>query len=153
VFNGCGGPAEPTGFPKLVRPVTIKVHKNGEPLSDVTVILHPKDTMLPFLMTGKTGADGVATIRTSRNTYSRPGAPVGKFLVQLTEVIEVDMQGFAAETSRELTAWSREYDRRMDALRRFSKALDSADSSPLEMDITSSVAAEFDVTKYASPKK
>lgn len=162
LFSGCGGPAKPADFPKLVRPVTIKIHKDGTPLSGVMVSLHPKDTTLPFNISGLTGADGVATLQTSRNTYIKAGAPVGIFLVQLTEMIEVDMSNFKGEvqkkvlegieldipaSSRAFVAWEREYDRRADVLRKIPKALTN-DKSPLEIGVTSSMSIEFDVAKY-----
>jgi len=164
LFNGCGGPAKPEGFPDLVRPVTVKILKDGTPLSDVSIALHPKDSALTFTISGKTGANGIATLQTARNTYSRPGAPVGKYLVQLTEVVEVDMSSFAVPVQKRVVdgveievpsgtvdvmmARTREYDRRADAARRFSKVLGSANQSPLELEITASCAAEFDVGKY-----
>jgi len=164
VFNGCGGPAKPSDFPKLVRPVTVKVLKDGAPLSDVTVSLHPKGSMMSFDISGRTGADGVATLQTSRNTYIRPGVPEGKFAVQLNETINVDMSDWKVPTMTRIVdgeeiripsdspqvaeATSKEFTRRADALRRFSKALTSS-ASPLEMDISSApVAIEFDVSKY-----
>jgi hypothetical protein len=165
LFTGCGGVKKPEGFPNLVRPVTIKIHKNGEPLSDVSVILHPKDSMMPFNISGRTGADGVTVLQTSRNTYIKAGAPVGKFLVQLTEEIDVDMSDFKSgsqkkvlgggveieipkNTAASLNARVKEFNRRADALRRFPKVLTSTDKSPLEIEITSSTTVEFDVSKY-----
>jgi len=49
-------------------------------------------------------------------------------------------------------AWAAEDHEGLDATRQFSRVLDST-ASPLELDITSSVAVEFDVAKYASPTK
>ena len=162
VFNGCGGPAKPADFPDLVRPVTIKIHKDGTPLSGVSIILHPQDSTLPFLIAGQTGENGIATLKTSRNTYIKPGAPVGKFLVQLTEPIEIDMSDFKVPTRTRIVdgiefesvseaareAWSIEYHKRTDAVRKFSKVLGSTES-PLWVDVASATAiVEFDVSKY-----
>jgi len=171
VFNSCGGPAKPEGFPTLVRPVTVKVHKDGEPLSDVMVILHPKDSSLSFVISGQTKADGVAILQTSRNTYTRPGSPVGTFHVQLVEKVSVDMSDWKWEGSpprsprgvlmddmpqpvsqQRRDAEDEEYTKRVNAARRIPIDMANPDS-PLEIDISASVAAEFDVSKYASPKK
>ena len=166
-FHGCGGPAKPADFPKLVRPVTVKIHKGGEPLSGVSVSLHSKDigSGLAFSISGRTGANGMATIQTSRNTYSKPGAPVGTFIVQLSETVEVDMsdwkwqgtpqqnlsddtQIFRGITPQELDAQTKEFDKRADAARKIPKILTGAES-PLELDISAApVTAEFDVSKY-----
>ena len=164
LFGGCGGPAKPAGFPDLVRPVTVKVHKDGVPLEGIMVSLHQKGETLPFNISGLTRTDGVATLQTSRNTYVKPGVPVGTFVVQLSETIEVDMSDFRAPTQTQVVdgvevpdsgytrraaeARAMEHDRRVDALRKIPKAMSSTDQSPLEIEITSSGTFEFDVSRY-----
>ena len=151
VLNGCGGgPAKPADFPDLVRPVTIKIHKGGTPLNNITVILHSKDAALQYLVTGVTGSDGVATIQTSRNTYGAPGVPAGKYLVQLTEVLNVDLAPLGMDvTPQQEAAWTKEYNEKADKIRSFSKVLTKAGTTPLEIDVASSPATvEFDVSTY-----
>ena len=150
VLNGCGGVPKPEDFPDVVAPVTVKVHRDGSPLRGVTVILHSKEAAASFLVTGETEASGVATIVTSRNTYTKAGAPKGKYLVQLTEVFNVDMPTLSMDaTPEQEAAWQKEYNEKADKVRSFPKALSRVASSPLEIDITSApVAVEFDVTKY-----
>ena len=163
LLSGCGGPAKPSDFPNLVRPVTIKVHKDGVPLDGIMVLLHPKDASVSVTSSGLTGSDGVAVLQTSRNTYIKPGVPAGTFLVQLSESIQIDMSDFKAPRQQtrivegvELVvstsvsareAWEMEYNKRVDAQRQFSKILGSSES-PLEIEITSSGAFEFDVSQY-----
>ena len=148
---GCQkGPRKPEGFPDLASPVTVKIHHSGAPLSNVTVNLYSKGSTLDFLVTGVTGPDGVATIQTSRGPYVKSGVPTGKYLVQLTEVIKVDIAPPAMDASdREMAAWQKEFDEKAARVRSFPKVLNSAGSSPLEMDVNSApVDVEFDVSKY-----
>ena len=155
VFQGCGGPAKPTDFPDLVKPVTIKVHKNDVPLQDVTVILHQKETELPFLITGRTDKNGVAMIKTSRNTYVQPGAPKGTFCVQLTEFLMIDIDPLPRDATRQQEiVWEKKYQEEAARIRTFPKILTSAADSPLEVNITTSpVVVEFDVSKYLDPSR
>jgi len=150
LFCSCGGVKKPEGFPDLVKPVTVKIHKSGVPVSNVTVNLYSKGSSLDFLVTGVTGSDGVATIQTSRGPYVQSGVPTGKYLVQLTEVIMVDIAPPAMDaTDREMAAWQKEFDEKADLVRSFPKVLNSVGNSPLEMDVASApVAVEFDVSKY-----
>ncbi|MCL2117752.1 MAG: hypothetical protein FWH27_04900 [Planctomycetaceae bacterium] len=100
-------------------------------------------------ISGKTGTNGVATLETSRASYTQPGAPVGQYRVQLAEELNIEMRELPGDApGAEITAWKKEYEEKADKLRSFPKALNSADKSPLEMDITASVAAEFDVSTY-----
>ena len=148
--SGCGGVKKPEGFPDLIRPVTVKIHNGGQPVSNVTVNLYSKGTSLNFLVTGVTGTDGIATIETSRGPYVQSGAPAGKYLVQLTEVIMIDIPPPAMDaTEREMAAWQKEWDEKANKVRSFPKVLSSAGTSPLEMDVASpSTTVEFDVSKY-----
>ena len=150
LYCGCGGVKKPEGFPDLVKPVTVKVHSDGKPLSGVTVNLYFKGSSLNFLVTGSTGADGVATIQTSRGPYIQPGAPAGKYLVQLTEVLNVEIRPPAMDaTEQENLAWQKEFDEKAAKIRSFPKSLSSAGTSPLEMDVTTGpVNVEFDVSKF-----
>ena len=154
LFPGCGGGKKPAGFPDLIRPVAVKVHKDGQPISGVTVILHTKDPAAGFRFTGlqtsgKTGADGVATLETSHSSYTASGVPAGTYRVQLVETLNIDIRELSLEASgAEVAAWRKEYDEKAEKLRSVPKTLNSTDNSPLEMDINTSGTIEFDVAKY-----
>ena len=149
LFGGCGGVKKPKGFPDLVRPVTVKVLKEGQPLNNIKVVLLPREQELNFRVAGDTNANGVATIQTSRNTYSQSGVPVGKYVVQLVESIAVtDMRPFP-ENDAAIAAWTREYDAKLAAIRTIPAILASETDSPLEIEILKSpVTLEIDVAKY-----
>ena len=146
---GCG-PSAPKDFPKLVRPVTVKLHKGGEPLKDVTILLTPKEQAYNCYIGGDIGPDGVAALSTSRGTYTKPGVPAGKYRVQLTEALRVDIVPFPMTgTEQQQAAWTKEYDTKLDAMRTFPKILADPDKTPLEIEVVSSpVAVEFDVSQY-----
>lgn len=150
LFVSCRGVPEPEDFPAVVKPVSVKILKGDKPLAGITVVLHSKGSSLHYFISGETGADGVATIQTTRGTYAKPGVPAGKYLVQLTEPLEVAVESLSMDaTQQQQDAWQKEYDRKLDAIRSFPKALSSATGSPLEMEVASPpVAVEFDVGKY-----
>lgn len=150
LFVSCNRVSEPEGFPDLVQPVTVKIVKDGSPLSGITVVLHSKDSALNYLVSADTGSDGVATIKTTRGSYSKSGVPKGKYTVQLSEPLSVDMPSVSMDASEaEQNAWQKEYDDKLDAIRTFPKVLNSIAKSPLEINVDSPpVNAEFDVSKY-----
>lgn len=149
LFVGCGE-SKPDGFPALVNSVSVKIVKGGQPLSDVSVSLFLKDSTSDCLVSGNTDAAGVAVISTSRGTYIKKGAPVGKYLVQLREVVKVDMPGLSMDaTPAQEATWTKEYTAKLDAARIIPKALTNGTESPLEIEISQApVAVEFDVSKY-----
>jgi len=150
LINGCGGVSKPEGFPNLVRPVTVKLHKDGVPLNGISVILHSKGSDLHYTVSGQTGANGVATLQTSRGTYIMPGVPTGKYLIQLSEAFQVDIRQLSMDaTPQEAVAWQKEFDEKADKLRSFPRILGHVVNSPLEIEVASSpVAVEFDVSQY-----
>jgi len=146
---GCGGVKKPEGFPSLIRPVTVKIHKGGTPLNDITVVLFPQGSSSDLFIAGTTGPNGVATLRTERGTYSQQGVPVGKYLVQLNEAVKVEIRDLSMDaTPQESAAWEKEYNEKMDKARSFPRIYSDVAKSPLEMDVSSSpVSVEFDVSK------
>ena len=149
LLGGCGGPRKPEGFPNLVHPITVKVLKDGQPLSNVKVVLLPREPELNFRVAADTNASGVATMQTSRNTYSQTGAPEGKYVVQLVESIAVkDIRPYP-ENDAEVPAWIKEYNAKLAAIRTIPAILASETDSPLEVEILKSpVTIEIDVAKY-----
>ncbi len=84
----------PAGIPELL-PVTVTVMKDGAPLAGANIGLYPTDsaafTKAPGVLafTGKTGDDGVATIKTICGKYVGEGVPQGSFRVTVAKLPNV----------------------------------------------------------------
>ncbi|MDR3232053.1 MAG: DUF4198 domain-containing protein [Planctomycetaceae bacterium] len=82
IVTGCSSKVPP-GFPKKLKPFSVKVLHEGKPLAGTAVSLFSEGGG-NFLVGSVTDADGVAAMKTSLNAYSQTGAPPGTYKCALT---------------------------------------------------------------------
>ena len=79
LFFGCG-PKRPSDMPKLY-PCTITVTKGGEPVVEADILLTSPGIPPSLVTTGRTNAQGVATMSSIYGNYYERGAPAGELTV------------------------------------------------------------------------
>lgn len=95
-FSGCGEKA-PDGFPATV-PFSVKVMKDGAPVVEANVRLVSSGGH-SLAVSGKTNSSGVAQMSTISGSYSRKGAPEGKYTVLVDKPLIVDTSDFGPPPS------------------------------------------------------
>ncbi|MGL4942639.1 MAG: carboxypeptidase regulatory-like domain-containing protein [Thermoguttaceae bacterium] len=96
---GCGQ-KYPDGFPKLY-PISLTVTQEGKPLAGATVVLSSPESTLQWTIGGVTDERGVAPLWT-HGQYK--GAPVGRFKVTISKVVNEGEAEYIAALDREDTA-------------------------------------------------
>ena len=90
ISTGCNQARRPNNLPKLY-PCSITITQDGQPASDVLVSLY--DQSGQWAISGKTGEDGIAQIKT-HGQFS--GAPSGEYVVLLDKSETEGGRDFAA---------------------------------------------------------
>ena len=88
VCFGCGQPKIHKEF-KNLTPVSIVVTDGTQPLKGVSVTLSRRTSQGAYACTVLTNHEGIAQIRSIRNSYSVNGIPAGKYSVVLFKVVEL----------------------------------------------------------------
>jgi len=83
VLVGCGGPQRPAGFPALFL-CEITITQGGQPLVGADVRLMPESGSADWIISGKTGSNGVARVSTHGKF---DGAPEGTFKVLVSKTL------------------------------------------------------------------
>ena len=127
---GCSRNDGLDGLPRLV-PVTLTITQEGVPLSDAAVWLSDMSGDVQISVGGTTNSEGTVVLLTHG---LHRGAPLGKYKVMVMKaetVANPNMPPGSGETLYSLVA--RQYTQ--------------PDTTPLELDITESLTATFDVGK------
>ena len=133
VVSGCSDSSRPADLPPLF-PCTVLVTQGGVPLGDAIVELRPEDAQ-KYRPTAITNAEGKAVM----GTYGYPGAPVGKYKIVVSKIIEDNVVDRIDEFGKRVVMSRDRYQVVED---RFSKP----ETSPHEIEITSKrVQTEIDV--------
>ncbi|MDR1960180.1 MAG: DUF4198 domain-containing protein [Planctomycetaceae bacterium] len=74
---GCSSKQVPDGFPKKLTRFKVTLLYEGKPVEKASIWLYPDNAK--YHVNAITNANGVASMETTINVYSRPGAPTGKF--------------------------------------------------------------------------
>lgn len=142
--SGCGKTDRPDDLPKLY-PTKITIKMDGQPLEGANVNL-VSDSNTRWLVSGKTGSNGVAEILT-HGKFS--GAPVGDYAVCVTKVHWED-----GPTSKlpmpsnpfEQTAYRRRVENEKKEYPVVEASFGSQQTTPLKMEVTTGKnAQEFEV--------
>ena len=88
--------------PKNLHPVTITVMNGTQPVEGVAVTLSGRSSQGAFACTGLTDSQGVAKIRSLRNSYAVRGVPAGTYRVALDKLPELPAELTPHETDKEL---------------------------------------------------
>ncbi|MGL4944214.1 MAG: hypothetical protein ACRC46_13615 [Thermoguttaceae bacterium] len=86
VCSGCGGQPLPPGFPTNLVPCEVTVTKGGSPMDEADILLVANSgEQGAWVVSGRTSAQGVATIYTTCVGVSKLGAPVGGYKVVINK--------------------------------------------------------------------
>ncbi len=135
VAVGCG-PKKPADMPETY-PFKVKIVDGSKPIADVQVqMLWEKNSVV----TGVTGADGVAEMKTTLQKFTTKGAPEGEFRVLCTKDPKVDHwktdQERAEMSSGEAAAYMKEWQAKCDELpREIPKVWKDFDKTPLKASV------------------
>lgn len=145
-----GGPA---GFPKVVH-CQVVVTDGGSPLEGVTVGLLPDNPTGSLVLSGKTDALGIATVRSMLGSYSKDGAPEGSYTVTLSKVASVDLPTVSSQeeydrlTPEQRANMEKEQLKAIEAARIVPEHLGNS-QSPLKLQVDSSGGRlEVDIKDY-----
>jgi hypothetical protein len=79
VILGCSSKNIPEGFPAKLVKFSVTILHDGKPVENVAVWLYSDNADAKYHVNATTNADGVASMKTSINMYSKTGAPSGVF--------------------------------------------------------------------------
>ena len=152
---GCGGGGNVPAELRNLVPASVTVMNGTQPMMDVQVILLAKAGQGAYACTGITGNDGVATIQSSRGSYTGNGVPEGTYSVVLSKSIDVPDDLVAQESDQNLppaaqAEKSRKLDEFLNKNRVVPVVLSSAGTSPIELVIAKGQDAtvSIDVAKH-----
>jgi hypothetical protein len=141
--------------PKNLHPVTITVMNGEQPVEGVAVTLSGRSSQGAFACTGLTDNQGVAKIRSLRNSYTVRGVPAGTYRVALDELPELPMELTPHETDEKLPpkeAATKEFQRKIyfEENQLIPTILTSPGSTPIELTVSENKETAFliDVNKY-----
>jgi hypothetical protein len=81
---GCSSQKIPEGFPRKLVKFSVTILNEGKPVENASVWLYSDDSNAKYHVRATTNADGIASMETSINTYSKNGVPVGTFKGTIT---------------------------------------------------------------------
>jgi len=141
--------------PKNLHPVTITVMNGEQPVGGVAVTLSVRNSQGAFACTGLTDSQGVAKIRSLRNSYTVRGVPTGTYRVALDKLPELPVELMPHETDEELPpkdAATKEFQRKIyfEENQLIPVVLTSPDSTPIELTVSENEETAFhiDISKY-----
>ena len=112
---GCG-PKRPSDMPKTY-PTVVKITKNGEPIPEVTIAFFKTDGVLTSgAISGVTGPDGIAPMRTIFKSYTDDGVPEGTYELTAYASVKVDDLKTPEEIRAMSIAEQAQYEREMDEI-------------------------------------
>ena len=129
---GCGGEKRPDGFPRLY-PLTIHVTQEGKPLEGATIALVTPDGTVPWAVAGTTDAEGNAKMMT-QGKY--PGAPEGKFNVQILKTVYEGQQEYLDVLNAEGPAAAQRVE--VNVFQYVEDAYTSITNTPVKVEVTKS---------------
>ncbi|MDR1383418.1 MAG: carboxypeptidase-like regulatory domain-containing protein [Planctomycetaceae bacterium] len=69
----------PEGFPKKLAQFRASILHEGKPVENASVWLYPDDLNAKYHVRATTNTNGIASMETSINSYSKAGLPAGTF--------------------------------------------------------------------------
>ncbi|MDR3234457.1 MAG: DUF4198 domain-containing protein [Planctomycetaceae bacterium] len=88
IVTGCSSNV-PEDFPRRLTVFSVNLLYEGKPVEKASVALIPDASGVRFLVLGRTGSDGIATLETSINNYSKSGVPAGTYKGVVSHVPKV----------------------------------------------------------------
>jgi hypothetical protein len=140
---------------KNLHPVTITVMNGEPPVEGVAVTLSGRNSQGAFACTGLTDSQGIAKIRSLRNSYTVRGVPAGTYRVTLDKLPELPVKLTPHKTDEELSpkeAATKEFQRKIyfEENQLIPTVLTSPDSTPIELTVSENEETAFlvDISKY-----
>ena len=141
--------------PKDIHPVTIAVMNGTQPLEGVAVTLSGRNSQGAFACTGLTDSQGIAEIRSLRNSYTMRGVPTGTYRVALDKLPELPVELTPHETDEELPpkeAATKEFKRKIyfEENQLIPAILTLTSSTPIVLTVSENKETTFlvDISKY-----
>jgi hypothetical protein len=154
IYIGCNTVTVPDELKNLC-PVTITVIDGNQPVEGVTVRLSSKEPRGVFVCNGITNVKGIATLQSTRGSYTGSGVPVGTYAVVLLKRADYPEDLMPIETDQNLSpsvlaekqAKQEEF---LEKNRIIPKILENNNSSPIDIIVTENtgVTMEIDLSRY-----
>jgi hypothetical protein len=91
MFSGCSE-GLPSDFPKTLTNFTIELLYEKKPVEGASVSLISEDTNKRYLVTGFTASNGITSLETLINKFSKPGVPAGQYKVIISHVPKTSIE-------------------------------------------------------------